>query len=39
MKYIKVTDEENARLLLAHPHFSGMPTPVAAIVRPLHKVG
>ena len=38
MKYIKVTGEQNARLLLAHPHFSGVATTTPAMVRQLHKV-
>ena len=36
MKYIKVTTEQNALLLLSHPHFSGMAVTVPVI--PLHKV-
>ena len=43
MKYIKVTGEQNARLLLEHPHFSGraadaVATTAPAMVRQLHKV-
>ena len=39
MKYIKVTTEQNALLLLNHPHFggSGMPDLLNTIVRPLHQ--
>ena len=35
MKYIKITAEQNALLLLHHPHFSGATT---GAVMPLHKV-
>jgi integrase len=39
MKYIKITSEQNALLLLDHPHFggAGSTTDQPAIVRPLHK--
>ena len=38
MKYIKVTSEQNARLLLDHPHFSGITTPPTTEgIRPMHK--
>ncbi|WP_018621673.1 site-specific integrase [Spirosoma luteum] len=36
MKYIKVSSEQNALLMLAHPHFSGI-SPAVPVV-PLHKV-
>jgi integrase len=36
MKYIKVSTEQNALLLLQHPHFSGIAT--TGPVLPLHKV-
>lgn len=35
MKYIKVSTEQNALLLLSHPHFSGVRA--EPVVRPLHK--
>ena len=35
MKYIKVTGEQNARLLLEHPHFNG--TGTDRVVRTIHK--
>ncbi len=38
MKYIKVSAEQNALLLLQHPHFSGVAAIAPALVRPLHKV-
>jgi integrase len=37
LRYIKVSSEQNALLLLAHPHFAGVAT-TPALVRPLHKV-
>ena len=36
MKYIKVSSEQNALLMLAHPHFSGINSAVPVV--PLHKV-
>jgi hypothetical protein len=40
MKYIKVTGEQNARLLLDHPHFSGISNQSTTdVVRPMHKAG
>lgn len=42
MKYIKVSAEQNALLLLQHPHFSGRYADAVAappaLIRPLHKV-
>jgi integrase len=38
MKYIKVTGEQNARLLLEHSHFSGVAETASAMVRQLHKI-
>ncbi len=39
MKYIKVSSEQNALLLLNHPHFggTGATNPLNTVVRPLHK--
>ncbi len=39
MKYIKITSEQNALLLLNHPHFggTGATNPLHTVVRPLHK--
>jgi hypothetical protein len=38
LKYINITSEQNALLMLEHPHFGGAgPQAQPAIVRPLHK--
>jgi hypothetical protein len=38
LRYIKISSEQNALLMLEHPHFSGIANEPAAIILPLNKV-